>query len=113
LDTLVETAYRAEVSRVAAEQRRLAATRVTRFRFYSKAFHVECSAAEYAEWSTTQLSAPVWITTFDVKRWWWYLDRFWLDSEGLEAGPRLGLVLEEVESCAGPRIRSIHITGWA
>jgi GNAT superfamily N-acetyltransferase len=37
---------------------------------------------------------PVLVTTWEGKHWWWYLNRFWWDSEGLDAADVQALILQ-------------------
>jgi hypothetical protein len=59
--------------------------RVAVYRLHSKKHFVEFSEYEFTQHAATQQVAPVLVTTWEGRRWWWYLSRFWWDSEGLEA----------------------------
>jgi hypothetical protein len=53
------------------------------FRLHSARHHLECSEQRFARLSTSQADRPVLVAKRDGRRWWWYLDRFWWDDEGL------------------------------
>jgi hypothetical protein len=53
------------------------------FRLHSARHHLECSEQRFARLSTSQADHPVLVAKRDGRRWWWYLDRFWWDDEGL------------------------------
>jgi hypothetical protein len=53
------------------------------FRLHSARHHLECSERRFARLSTSQADRPVLVAKRDGRRWWWYLDRFWWDDEGL------------------------------
>lgn len=55
---------------------------------------VELSEDEFTGHSETQLISPVLVTTWEGKLWWWYLGRFWWDSEGLTAADVQALILQ-------------------
>ena len=55
------------------------------YRLHSAQHHLECSERRFARLATSQLDLPVLVTRRDGRRWWWYLDRFWWDDEGLSA----------------------------
>jgi hypothetical protein len=63
----------------------------TRARTYMQ---VVLSDEQFNQLSATQLLIPVLVTTWEGKRWWWYLNRFWWDSEGLEAADVQALILQ-------------------
>ncbi len=68
--------------------------RVNLFRLHSKRHYVDFTEDSYEQNRALQETSPVLATTWDGKRWWWYLDRFWWDSEGLEADDIQALVLQ-------------------
>jgi hypothetical protein len=53
------------------------------FRLHSARHHLECSERRFARLSTSQADRPVLVAKREGRRWWWYLDRFWWDDEGL------------------------------
>jgi hypothetical protein len=53
------------------------------FRLHSARHHLECSERRFARLSTSQADHPVLVAKREGRRWWWYLDRFWWDDEGL------------------------------
>jgi hypothetical protein len=55
---------------------------------------VHFTQAEFDQFAEAQLSAPVLVTTWEGKHWWWYLNRFWWDSEGLAPADVQALVLQ-------------------
>ena len=63
-------------------------------RLHSGTHYVECSEKRFQRWSIAQRATPIWLTTQDGRRWWWYLDRFWWDDEGLSAEEIVDAVLE-------------------
>lgn len=63
----------------------------TRVRSYMS---VVLSKKQFHQLEEAQLSTPVLVTTWDGKHWWWYLNRFWWDSEGLAASDVQALVLQ-------------------
>lgn len=42
----------------------------------------------------TQATTPVLVKAWEARHWWWYLGRFWWDSEGLSADDVQALVLQ-------------------
>lgn len=58
-------------------------TQVTTYRLHSTRHHVDCSERQFLHLSDAQRAMPVWVTTMNGKRWWWYRDRFWWDDLGL------------------------------
>ncbi len=64
------------------------------FRLHSASHHIECSERRFAQWFVAQKREPVWVTTQNGRRWWWYADRFWWDDEGLRADDVRLLVFE-------------------
>ena len=63
------------------------------FRLHSARHYLECSERRFARLATSQFDRPVLVTKRDGRRWWWYLDRFWWDDEGLSARDVAALVL--------------------
>ena len=55
------------------------------FRFHSARHHLECSERRFARLATSQFERPVLVAKRDGRHWWWYLDRFWWDDEGLSS----------------------------
>ena len=49
---------------------------------------------QFNELSAAQLLTPVLVATCEGKHWWWYLNRFWWDSEGLAPDDVQALVLQ-------------------
>ena len=66
------------------EAKEVQETPITVYRFHSMGHWIEFSEEDYTKYSNTQMSIPVCVTTVGLRRWWWYLDRFWWDSEGLD-----------------------------
>ena len=63
------------------------------FRLHSARHYLECSERRFVRLATSQFDRPMLVTTRDGRRWWWYLDRFWWDDEGLSARNVAELVL--------------------
>jgi hypothetical protein len=63
------------------------------FRLHSARHYLECSERRFVRLATSQSDRPMLVTTRDGRRWWWYLDRFWWDDEGLSARNVAELVL--------------------
>jgi hypothetical protein len=55
------------------------------FRLHSARHYLECSERRFARLATAQFDRPVLVTKRDGRSWWWYLDRFWWDDDGLSA----------------------------
>jgi len=55
------------------------------FRLHSAQHHLECSEKRFARLASSQTDLPVLVGRKDGRSWWWYLDRFWWDEEGLDA----------------------------
>lgn len=96
-------ARRAEFAKKQARLRRLqhdsggrptGRRRTTGYRLHSERHHVECSEQRFVRLSDMQLRNPVLIATPKGMRWWWYLDRFWWDDEGLAADDVKAIVLD-------------------
>lgn len=64
------------------------------FRF-RRNYSVELTEDRCDELARTQMQLPVFLTTHEGKRLWWYLNRFWWDSEGLEASDVQALILQK------------------
>jgi hypothetical protein len=70
--------------------------RTTRwYRLHTEFEHIEWSEAKFAKLAGTQRTWPVRVATSGRVRWWWYLDRFWAEDEGLGAGQLRARVLED------------------
>ncbi len=54
------------------------------FRLHSAQHHLECSEKRFARLANSQTDLPVLVGRKDGRTWWWYLDRFWWDAEGLD-----------------------------
>ena len=63
------------------------------FRLHSARHHLECSERRFVRMAALQFDRPVLVEKRDGRRWWWYLDRFWWDDEGLSARDVAALVL--------------------
>jgi hypothetical protein len=55
------------------------------FRLHSSRHYLECSERRFVRMAALQFDRPVLVAKRDGRRWWWYLDRFWWDDEGLSA----------------------------
>jgi hypothetical protein len=55
------------------------------FRLHSAEHHLECSERRFARLASSQADLPVLVARRDGRSWWWYLDRFWWDDQGLTA----------------------------
>ena len=64
------------------------------FRLHSAQHHLECSEKRFARLATSQTDLPVLVGRKDGRTWWWYLDRFWWDAEGLDAQEVRVIVLD-------------------
>ena len=64
------------------------------YRVHSAQHHLDCSERRFVRLATSQLEVPVLVMRRDGRRWWWYLDRFWWDDEGLSAREVEALVLD-------------------
>ena len=79
---------------VARDRERLdQAPRIQVCRLHSRRCFVDLPEDEYVQYSEAQKQSPVLVTTWEGKSWWWYLDRFWWDSEGLAAEDVQALIL--------------------
>jgi hypothetical protein len=61
------------------------ARRAKLFRLHSSKHHLECSERRFARFARSQSELPIMVGTRDGRRWWWFLDRFWWDDQGLSA----------------------------
>jgi hypothetical protein len=69
--------------------------RVTRwYRLHTEFRHFEWSEQRFAGLAGTQRSRPVRMAVNGHVRWWWYLDRFWCEDEGLGSEQVRALVLD-------------------
>lgn len=82
------------LERIAAFEASLAGPHMTVYQLHSKQHVTQFSEEDYTGHLMTQATSPVWVTTWEGRRWWWYLDRFWWDAEGLEADDVQALVLQ-------------------
>ena len=64
------------------------------FRLHSAQHHLECSEKRFARLANSQTDLPVLVGRKDGRTWWWYLDRFWWDAEGLDAQEVRVIVLD-------------------
>ena len=64
------------------------------FRLHSAEHHLACSERRFARLFASQLVFPVLVTRRSGRKWWWYLDRFWWDDEGLRARDVETIVLQ-------------------
>ena len=88
--SIAEAAERLRVS-----EAHLAGPRALLYRFHFKRFVTDVPENRYRSLKQAQAHEPVLLTTWDGgQRVWWYLDRFWWDSEGLNADDVRGLILE-------------------
>jgi len=55
------------------------------YRLHSARHYFECSERRFGRMAALQFDRPVLVAKRDGRRWWWYLDRFWWDDEGLSA----------------------------
>jgi hypothetical protein len=67
--------------------------RARMFRLHSTQHHFECSEARFVRLARSQARRPVLVATHDGRHWWWYLDRFWWDDEGLSTRDVAAVVL--------------------
>ena len=63
------------------------------FRLHSARHHLDCSERRFARLASAQVDRPVLVANREGRHWWWYLDRFWWDDEGLSARNVATLVL--------------------
>jgi len=62
------------------------------FRLHSARHYLEFSERRFVRLATLQFERPMLVAKRDGRRWWWYLDRFWWDDEGLSARDVAALV---------------------
>jgi len=55
------------------------------FRLHSARHYLEFSERRFVRLAALQFERPMLVAKRDGRRWWWYLDRFWWDDEGLSA----------------------------
>jgi hypothetical protein len=65
------------------------------YRLHTENEHVEWSEGKFARLAGAQRAVPVRVATKGGVRWWWYLDRFWFEDEGLSAEQVHARVLED------------------
>ena len=87
------------------------------YRLHFEGQHVECSESQFAHLHDLQKATPVWVTTLDGRRLWWFLERFWWDAWGMKADEVRGAVLErdwqgQMQRNALARAEA-EILGWA
>lgn len=64
------------------------------FRLHSERHHLECSEKRFARLASSQTDLPVLVGRKDGRSWWWFLDRFWWDEDGLDARDVKVIVLD-------------------
>jgi hypothetical protein len=64
------------------------------FRLHSERHHLECSAKRFAHLASSQADLPVLVGRKEGRSWWWFLDRFWWDEDGLDARDVKVIVLD-------------------
>jgi len=62
------------------------------FRLHSARHYLEFSERRFVRLAALQFERPMLVAKQDGRRWWWYLDRFWWDDEGLSARDVAALV---------------------
>jgi len=62
------------------------------FRLHSARHYLEFSERRFVRLAALQFERPMLVAKRDGRRWWWYLDRFWWDDEGLSARDVAALV---------------------
>jgi hypothetical protein len=82
------------------------------FRLHSAQHHLECSERWFRRLATSQSDLPMLVAKKEGRRWWWFLDRFWWDEDGLQPRDVKLIVLEgdlhrkqQAESIARARAR--------
>jgi hypothetical protein len=90
---LHESRERLQRLRRESSRRDEAARRAKVFRLHSARHHLECSERRFERLWTSQADRPVLVAKREGRRWWWYLDRFWWDDEGLSPKDVAALVL--------------------
>ena len=76
------------------------------FRLHSARHHLECSERRFAQLARGQTDRPVLVGKTDGRSWWWYLDRFWWDDDGLAARDVQVIVLD-TDLCRKQQIATI------
>ena len=64
------------------------------YRLHSARHHLECSETRFARLASSQTDLPVLVGRKDGRSWWWFLDRFWWDEDGLDARDVKVIVLD-------------------
>ena len=67
--------------------------RTTVYRLHSADHYLSWSEGQYEHLSGVQRTTPVWLTTRNGLRWWWYRDRFWWVNTGLSPGEIESMIL--------------------
>ena len=62
------------------------------FRLHSARHYLEFSERRFVRLAALQFERPMLVAKRDGRRWWWYLDRFWWDDEGLSGRDVAALV---------------------
>lgn len=65
----------------------------TVYRLHSADHYLSWSEGQYEHLSGVQRTTPVWLTTRNGLRWWWYRDRFWWVNTGLSPGEIESMIL--------------------
>jgi 5-methylcytosine-specific restriction endonuclease McrA len=68
---------------------------VSGYRLHSARGFVTCTPEQYAHLVDLQKTDPVWLTSKDGLRWWWFQDRFWWADERLDAQEVATMVLKQ------------------
>lgn len=87
---------RSERLRQEAKERQSSSASVVSHRLHSRNHYIDCSEERYAAWLRRQKVSPVLVATTRGSRWWWFLDRFWWDDEGLGAEGLRKRVLQDL-----------------
>jgi hypothetical protein len=93
-EELARKRARSERLREEARERRLRSQTIVMHRLHSGDHYVDCSERQFVRWLNSQRLTPVRVTTKDGMRWWWFLDRFWWDDEGLAPRDVYALVVD-------------------
>lgn len=64
------------------------------FRLHSAQHHLECSERRFRRLATSQADLPMLVAKRQGRRWWWFLDRFWWDEDGLKSRDVKVIVLD-------------------
>jgi len=67
--------------------------RTTVYRLHSADHYLSWSEGQYEHLSGVQRTTPVWLTTRNGLRWWWYRDRFWWVDDRLRPGEIESMIL--------------------